>query len=42
MPKLVGQVFLHRSCLPLDEVDLNERQMDFDDFINECEGFCGI
>lgn len=42
MPKLDGEVYLHRSCLPLDEVDLNEGQLDFDDFINECEGFCGV
>ncbi|WP_245809821.1 hypothetical protein [Cohnella massiliensis] len=39
-----GQVFLHRSCLPLDQVDLNENQLDlFDDgFLNECEGMCGV
>ncbi|MBN2980141.1 hypothetical protein [Cohnella algarum] len=39
-----GQVFLHRSCVPLDQVDLQEDQMDwFDDgFLNECEGMCGV
>lgn len=43
LPKLDGQVFLHRSCVPLDEVDLGEGQLDmFDDFTNECEGFCGV
>lgn len=42
MPKLDGEVYLHRSCKPLDEIDFNTDQMDFDDFINECEGFCGV
>lgn len=42
MPKLKDEVYLHRSCKPLDEIDFNENQMDFDDFINECEGFCGV
>ena len=40
---LKGQTFLHRSCKPLDEVDLQEDQMDiWDMFGNECEGMCGI
>lgn len=42
MPKLKSQCFLHKSCTPLKDVDLGEDQLDFDDFINECEGFCGI
>lgn len=44
MPKIKGQVFLHRSCKPLDQVELNENQLefDFDGFGNECEGFCGV
>lgn len=42
LPKLKSKVFLHKSCKPLREVDLNENQLTFDDFINECEGFCGI
>lgn len=42
MPKLKGEVYLHRTCLPLDEVNLGEDQMSLDDFTNECEGFCGI
>lgn len=33
-------VFIHRSCLPLDQVDFNEDQMDL--FDNECEGYCGV
>ena len=42
MPKLDSECYLHKSCKPLDEVDLNEDQLTIDDFINECEGFCGI
>ena len=41
MPKLEAKTFLHKSCKPLDEVDLNEDQMDMDFFLNECEGMCG-
>jgi hypothetical protein len=37
-----NDLFLHRSRKPLREVDLNENQTTIDDFINECEGFCGI
>lgn len=36
------ETFLHRSCKPLKDVDLNENQLTIDDFINECEGFCGV
>ena len=43
MPKLESQCFLHKSCKPLREINLGDDQMDlFDDFTNECEGFCGI
>lgn len=42
MPKLDGEIYLHRSCKPLDEVDLNTDQMDLNDFINDCDGFCGV
>jgi PAS domain-containing protein len=39
-----GKVYLHKSCRPLEEVDLQEDQMDlFDDgFMNECAGVCGV
>jgi hypothetical protein len=45
--KLRGQNFLHRSCVPLDEVDFStaeERGQGnlFDGFANECEGMCGV
>lgn len=42
MPKLNGEVFLHRSCIPLGEIGFNEDQMEINDFLNECEGMCGI
>lgn len=42
LPKLKGQAFLHRSCVPLDEVNLNEDQGTLDLFANECEGHCGL
>ena len=45
-PKFNDELYLHKSCVPLDEVDLNENQMDLSDFIddfdNECWGMCGI
>lgn len=41
--KLRNAVYLHKSRKPLREVDLQEDQTTiFDDFTNECEGFCGI
>lgn len=42
MPKLDADVFLHRQCVPLDQIDFGADQMNIDDFINECEGMCGI
>ena len=43
-PKIRGMQFMHRSCVPLDEVDLSTAadhgQVDM--FINECEGMCGV
>lgn len=42
MPKLKDETFLHKSCKPLKDVDLQEDQMDiWDMFGNECEGVCG-
>lgn len=39
-----GEVFLHRSCVPLDAADLSTAadrgQLDL--FGNECEGMCGV
>lgn len=42
LPRFSGQAFLHPSCRPLEEVNLNEDQMEMDLFINECEGVCGV
>ena len=41
---LKGNLYLHRSCRPLDEVDLNENQIEFEfeGFGNECAGVCGV
>jgi Phosphoadenosine phosphosulfate reductase family len=41
-PKYKSKLYLHKSCKPLEEVDLQEDQMTIDDFINECEGMCGV
>ncbi|MEP9356361.1 hypothetical protein ABLE93_22660 [Xanthobacter sp. KR7-65] len=39
-----GKVYLHRSCVPMDEADLSTAadhgQLDL--FVNECEGMCGL
>lgn len=40
--QMKGKVYLHRSCVPLDEVDLNENQLELDLWTNECEGMCGL
>ena len=39
-----GQQFMHRSCVPLDQVDLStaEDHGQVDMFNNECEGMCGV
>lgn len=45
-PKFKDELFLHRSCKPLEEVDLNEDQMNLSDFLdgfeNDCWGVCGV
>ena len=43
-PKFNSELFLHKSRIPLDQVDFNDNQMSMfdDDFDNECEGMCGI
>ncbi len=39
-----GQQFIHRSCTPLDEVDLSTavERGEPDLFNNECDGICGV
>ena len=41
---LRGQVFLHRQCVPLDEVDLStaEERGQLSLWNNECQGMCGV
>jgi len=43
-PGMRGQQLMHRSCVPLDQVDLSTAadhgQVDM--FNNECEGMCGV
>jgi hypothetical protein len=41
---MVGEVFLHRSLIPLGEVDFSsaEDRGQLNMFINECEGMCGV
>lgn len=42
--RLKGDLFLHRSCKPLAEVDLStpEERGQLNLFLNECEGMCGV
>jgi hypothetical protein len=37
-------LYLHKSCKPLDEVEFNKKENDkqLDMFNNECEGMCGV
>ena len=39
-----GQQYMHRSCVPLDQVDLSAStdRGQVDMFNNECEGMCGV
>ena len=44
LPKVKESVYVHRSCVPLSEVDLtdhaeNQQTMSF---MDECEGMCGV
>lgn len=42
--KLRGEVYLHSSLKPLDEIDFTDRpgHIQIDMFGNECEGLCGV
>lgn len=45
VPQIKGTPFLHRSCVPLDEVDFrssDEKTGQVSLFGNECEGMCGL
>lgn len=39
-----GEMYAHRSCVPLDKVDLStpEDRGQLNLFLNECEGMCGL
>jgi hypothetical protein len=43
-PKFQAEQFMHRSCVPLDEVDFStlEDLGQMNMFENECEGMCGV
>ena len=43
-PRAEGELYLHRSCRPLDEIDFSEsnEQGSLDLFGDECEGMCGL
>lgn len=41
-PKMRGKVYLHRSMLPLDEIDFDGTDQIGFDFNGECEGMCGV
>jgi hypothetical protein len=44
VPKIKAQQFMHKSCVPLDEVDFStaEDHGQVEMFNNECEGMCGV
>ena len=40
--KMNGLMYLHNSCVPINEIDFNEDDGQFAfDFKDECEGMCG-
>lgn len=44
-PNFVSTVYLHRSCIPLDQIDFRsdiERGQHVFDWMDECEGMCGV
>ena len=40
--RIKGECFVHRSMLPLDQVDLDKHDDNLNLFENECEGMCGV
>ena len=40
--KINDHLFLHRKCIPLDEVNFDIKTDQPDMFNNECEGMCGV
>lgn len=41
-PLLRGKQFLHNTCVPLGEADLDPGSDSYNLFVNECEGMCGV
>lgn len=41
MSRFKTTLYLHRSCVPLEDIEFGGDQTTIDDFINECEGMCG-
>ena len=40
--KLKSKLYLHNSCVPIDQVNFKEEDDQFKfDFMDECEGMCG-
>ena len=39
--KVNDELFLHRSCVPIDQVDFGKEDPQMDLFNSECEGYCG-
>lgn len=37
-----GTPYLHKSCVPLSDIDFNITSTQIDMFENECEGICGV
>lgn len=41
-----GEMFLHKSCIPLDQIPFEEllknKKKEINDFENECVGMCGV
>ena len=40
--KINDHLYLHRKCIPLDEVNFDIKTDQPDMFNNECEGMCGV
>ena len=42
--KLTDELYLHRSCVPLDQVEFKkqDKSKEVDMFNNACEGLCGV
>ena len=40
--RMQQKLYLHRSCVPLDMVDLEHEKTLFRPMTNECQGMCGV